>query len=125
MGPRSDNRGYGGDRRGKRRGHMRLQWVHRGINGGMGRGEVRRDGTILTASMGPRSDNRGYGQVTDPSARRHLLLQWVHGRITVVMVCCAREACHRIATLQWVHGRITVVMGPASAPQETTRHRFN
>jgi hypothetical protein len=58
MGPRSDNRGYGGRR-----------------------GRVEPGGE---ASMGPRSDNRGYGQpfLSCPPCPA---LQWVRGPITAVM----------------------------------------
>ncbi len=84
MGPRSDNRGYGGrDRRLLTT--IKLQWVHGRI-------------TVVMLIAGAWSY---FSSVK---------LQWVHGRITVVMdnhfAVCARIGLR----LQWVHGRITVVM---------------
>src|ERR1022692_4056000 len=67
MGPRSDNRGYGG-------------YGEEGAN--------RR----TKASMGPRSDNRGYDADRGTLAVDMGMLQWVHGRITVVM-CADRLGC--------------------------------
>ena len=61
MGPRSDNRGYGGR--------------ERAAPAGLG-----------AASMGPWSDNRGYARVNRLGEALMILLQWVHGRITVVMM---------------------------------------
>src|SRR2546425_185018 len=86
MGPRSDNRGYGLDRR-------------------------RTAAARIEASMGPRSDNRGYADRGGAPCQAIESLKWVHGPRTGVMSESVSQLRREVWGLQWVHGPITVVMG--------------
>ncbi len=110
MGPRSENRGYGRTRRGRKPcgwrfngSTVREPWLCSasanftsddvgGFNGSTVREPwlcARLDGIASDdrdgASMGPRSENRGYDLLPLFARRCPHLLQWVHGPRTVVM----------------------------------------